>query len=174
MASRGHMADSAYLGMGGESDDTLAGRLTITLADLARSVVAKEAPEQVELLAVVTAQWEAGNVPGRRRWDWMSGSVNFGIDPTVLSEFIYPLLVGTFAEVLGDVTLTRLRRWRRSRLRSVPRTQVTLSADQIDDVHPVCIVYGMTLGLSEIEARVLADALCGALRRTLEESWRQR
>lgn len=144
------MADSAHLGVGSESGNTSAGRLTIMLADLALSVVAGEAPEQVELLAEVTARWEAGYAPGRWCWGWMSGSVDFGIDPTVLSDLIYPLLVGTFAQVLGEVTLTGWkRRRRRSGLRSVPRAQVTLGADQIEEVLAACTAHGMTLGLSE-------------------------
>jgi len=165
------MADSARRAVGSASDVRSGGRLTITLADLARRVIVSETPDQVELLGEVTAQWEAGHVPRRRRWALMSGSVNFGIDPAVLSELIYPVLTATFAQVLGDVTLIAWRRWRgRSRPQSVPRMQITLSVNRFDEVIPVCIAQGRDSGCSEAKARLLADAVYRELSRALEES----
>lgn len=40
----------------------------------------------------------------------MSGSVGSGLEPTVLSDLIYPLFTGTFAQVLGSAAVTGWRR----------------------------------------------------------------
>ena len=163
--------------MNGAAGEASVRRLTIVLADLARDVVAATAAEQVELLAAVTDRWEAGDVPGRRRWGWMGGSVGSGIDPAATSEIIYPLLTGTLAQVLGTGAVVGWRRrWRRRRhseVPAVPRTQVTLDADQIELLRSACISHGVALGLSRSKATILADAVHGALCRAMAETHRQ-
>lgn len=173
------MVERSCLGVGSELGVTSADGLTIVLADLAQSVVAAQAPEQVELLAAVTARWESGEVPGRRRWGWTGGSVGSGIEPVVLSNLIYPLLTGTLAQVLGSAAVEGWRRrwWRHRRrgsdLPSVPRVQVTLDVDQIEAVRVASVAHGMALGLSEARATILADAVHGVLCRALAKSGRQ-
>jgi hypothetical protein len=112
---RGYTGGSARLEKPGPADDEPAGDVTIVLADLARGAVTATAPEQLELLAAVTAGWEAGDIPGRRRWGWMGGGVGSGIEPVVTSEIIYPLLTGTLGQVLGTAAITGQQRWRRRR-----------------------------------------------------------
>jgi hypothetical protein len=152
-------------------------RFPIALADLAHDMVAAEAPRQLELLAAVTARWEAGNVPGRRLGQWTGGSVGSGIAPVVTSDIIYPLLTGTLAQVLGSAAVVGFRRrwWRRrsGSIPPVPRVLVTLDAAQIDAVRAECISHGVRLGLSRSKATVLADAMYGVLSRTIAESQQQ-
>ncbi|MDN3357881.1 hypothetical protein [Actinomadura sp. DC4] len=139
------------------------GRVVILLGDLARKVVEKTAPEQLDLFAEVTAQWADGRVPGRRRHGWLGGSVGSGFEHVVTSEVIYPLLSGTLAQVLGTAVATR--RWRRRRrdVPPLPQVRVALDAGQIAAFRSICISHGMTLGLSEAEATLLADAVHGVL-----------
>jgi hypothetical protein len=151
----------------------MADQLVITQADVAEGVIRAIAPDQLGLLAAVTAEWDAGRAPGRRRWGWLGGSIGSGIEPAVLTDVIYPLLTGTFAQVLGTAAISgwQQRRWwrrRGRRLLSAPRAQVTLDVGQLDAVRAACVAHGMTLGLSKAKATVLADALQGVLRQAAD------
>lgn len=163
------MADGARVEATGAAGQDAAGRLTIAVADLAHDVVAATVPEQLELLTAVTVAWEAGKVPGRRRWGWTGGSVEFGVDPTVTTLIIYPLLTGTLGQVLGTAAVNVRRRRRQ---RDVRAAQVTLDARQIEMLRSACVSYGVTLGLSKAKATVLAEAIYGVLCRALAESRR--
>lgn len=158
-------------------DSTANDRVVITLADLAYGIVCVEAPDQLELLTEVTTRWETGAEPTRKRSGSLSGSVGCGIEPVVLSELVYPLLVGTVAHVLGTASVASWRRkwWRkwwpgRRAVPSVPQTMVMLDAKQIEDFRAACVIHAMALGFTKRKANVLADALCGVLLRTLAES----
>ena len=148
-------------------------RVTIALGDLARDIVTVTAPEQAELLELVTAQWERGVVPRSRRSGWLGGSVGSGIDPTLTGEIIYPLLTGALAPVLGSAAVAGWRRrwWRRRRPEqkpAVPAVRVTVESGQLEAVHAACLVHGRTLGLSAARALLLADAVCGSLGRAMD------
>jgi hypothetical protein len=92
------------------------------------------------------------------------------VQPWVLADLVYPLLAGTFAQVLGASAFARLqrRRWWRRKRAVVPSALITLNLEQIERARAACIAHGMTLGLSEAEATMLADAVHGALRRAGE------
>jgi hypothetical protein len=139
----------------------------VTIADLARHVVGEVGPAQLDYLELVTESWERGAAPRRAR-SWTGGTVGSGVQPWVLADLVYPLLAGTFAQVLGAAAFARLqrRRWWRRRRAVAPPEPVTLTLEQIERARAACVAHGMTLGLSEAEATMLADAVHGALRRT--------
>ncbi|MBB5960668.1 hypothetical protein FHS29_007296 [Saccharothrix tamanrassetensis] len=145
------------------------GSVSVMVADLARQVVDLVAPEQLEYFGLVTESWESGKVPRRPR-SWTGGTVGSGVDPSVLADIVYPLLAGTIAQVLGATTFAGLqrRRWWRRKRRAVPSTRITLTSEQVDQARTACIAHGMTLGLNESEATMLADAVHGALRRSAD------
>ncbi|MEV6520558.1 hypothetical protein AB0M43_01285 [Longispora sp. NPDC051575] len=143
--------------------------MTITLADLARQVVATTDPDQLELLEAVTAQWNAG-APRPRRWGWLAGTVDSDIEPTVTGGIIYPLLTSTFAQILGTAALvawTRRRWWRRRKDVAIPQVQITLDAHQLEIFRVTCVLHGTALGLTTAQATALADAAHGALHRAM-------
>jgi hypothetical protein len=149
--------------------------VTIVLGDLAREAVNATASDQLDLLAEVTARWEAGRAPGRWRYGWLGGSVDSGFEHVVTSDIIYPLLSGTLSQILGTAVVARP--WRRRLLRGrhldtppLPQVQVVLDADQIVAFRSVCISHGMTLGLSKTKATILADAIQGALSQAMAAS----
>jgi hypothetical protein len=156
---------------GSAGDEPGGGRVTMSLADLAEGVISAAVPGQRELLASVTASWRAGDTRGRRRRGWMGGSVGFGADPWVTSEIIYPLLTGTLAQVLGTASAAGSRRWWRRpkprHARTAGAMRVDIGADQVGLIRSACISHGITLGLPEPEAALLADALAGVLWRAL-------
>jgi hypothetical protein len=137
------------------------------IADLARHVVGEVEPGQLDYLELVTDSWESGAAPRRA---WAGGTVGSGVQPWVLADLVYPLLAGTFAQVLGASAFARLqrRRWWRRKRAVVPSALITLNLEQIERARAACIAHGMTLGLSEAEATMLADAVHGALRRAGE------
>lgn len=139
----------------------------VTIADLARQVVAEAEPAQSDYLELVTAAWERGTPPNRAR-SWTGGTVGSGVQPWVLADLVYPLLAGTLAQVLGASAFARLqrRRWWRRKRAIAPSAVLTLTSEQVERARAACIAHGMTLGLSESEATMLADAVHGALRRT--------
>jgi hypothetical protein len=142
----------------------------ITIADLARHVVGQVEPAQLDYLELVTADRERGGAAQASR-TWTGGTVGSGVQPWVLADLVYPLLTGTFAQVLGAAAFARLqrRRWWRRKRDLPPSALITLTAEQVDQARAACISHGMTLGLSEAEATMLADAVHGALRRAGDE-----
>ncbi|MEU5696915.1 hypothetical protein [Actinosynnema sp. NPDC020468] len=137
-----------------------------TIADLAREVVRRIAPEQSEYLELVVVARERGVGGTRRPWDWSGGAVGSGSPPDVLTDVIFPLLTGTIAQVWGASAFAHLqrRRWWRRRGQPKPSTRVVLDASRIEDARAACVAHGMTLGLTEPEAAMLADAVVGVLR----------
>lgn len=142
-----------------------AGPVTVVLADLARDTVAVVAPMELGLMADATVRWESGRLGGRRHWSWTGGSVESGMTPTVFSDIVYPLLTGTFTQLLGAGVLVGSRRWwmRRRAPQIPPQTQFTLDREQRRRFEAACVAYGMTLGLSRGDAKLFAAAAYGAL-----------
>lgn len=142
----------------------------MTIAALARHVVGKIEPAQLDYLDLVTADREGrGTAPGSR--NWTGGTVGSGVQPWVLADLVYPLLAGTFAQVLGATAFARLqrRRWWRRKREVPPSARIFLTPEQVERARTACVEHGMTLGLSEAEATMLADAVHGALQRTGDE-----
>jgi hypothetical protein len=140
--------------------------LRIPLVDLARAAVTQVVPEQKDYFELVTAAWDDGVRPSGGGAGWTGGSVRSGVDPSVLSDVIYPLLTGTIAQIVGAAGFAGLRRkrwWRRSR-KQVTSAVVEVPISQLDQVREVCVTHGTTLGLSVAEATMLADAVYGVLR----------
>src|ERR1017187_966539 len=112
----------------------------ISLAEMAEAVITAAAPGQRELLASVTASWRAGEVPGGA-WGWIGGSVGSGISAMVAPDIIYPLLTGTFAQVLGTAAIAGSKRWRRPpgrHARRIPDTRVRVGAGEVESVRSAC------------------------------------
>ncbi|GAB1691070.1 hypothetical protein [Krasilnikovia sp. M28-CT-15] len=173
------MTERAAHGSNGRSRSTTGAAVTVELGDLARAAVATAAPDQIDLFTAATAQWETG---AARRWPGgTGGSVGSGIEPVLLAEVVGPILLGASAEVLGAATVTawRYRRqwfrrgwWprRRRNTDAVSRTRVAFDVDQVEALRSACVRHGTTLGLSEAEATMLADAVHGALCRALADA----
>ena len=144
----------------------------ISLAEMAEAVITAAVPGQRELLASVTASWRAGETP-RGASGWVGGSVGSGISAMVAAEIIYPLLTGTFAQVLGTAAIAGSQRWRRPpgrHARRIPDTRVRVGAGQVASFRSACLSHGRALGLTEPESVLLADALEGVLRQALAGS----
>ncbi|MFD9733354.1 hypothetical protein [Umezawaea sp. NPDC059074] len=142
------------------------------VAEVARRLVEAENPKELGRLAEVTALWESGRAPRPRSRRWQGGSIGSGLAPWVLSDVVYPLLTGTFAQVLGAATFAGLQRrrdrWLRPRryraaVAAVPSTQLALNRVEIAALRKACVDHGMALGLSRSKATLLADALIGVL-----------
>ncbi|MEU7903384.1 hypothetical protein [Actinoplanes sp. NPDC049118] len=155
--------------------------MTVELGRLGHAAVIAVAPDQLDLYTAATARWDAG--AGRRRRGWTGGSVGSGIEPVLLAEVVGPVLLGAAAEVLGAATVAawgRRRRWfrrgwwsrRRRDAEALPRTRVTLDAEQAEALRSACVRHGTTLGLSPAEAAMLADAVHGAVCQALAEAER--
>ncbi|RZU53837.1 hypothetical protein EV385_5771 [Krasilnikovia cinnamomea] len=155
------------------------GTVTVELGELAHAAVVATAPDQIDLYTAATARRDAG--AGHRRPGWTGGSIGSGLEPVLLAEVIGPILLGASAEVLGAATVATWRgrrRWfrrgwwsrRRGPAQAGPRTRVTLDADQVEALRSACVRHGTTLGLSEAEATLLADAVHGALCRALADA----
>lgn len=150
--------------------------VTILLADLARSIVVSVVPDQAELVERIPARWTSDPSSAGSAGDWSGGSVDADLTPMVISEVVYPLLTGTFAQVLGTGALIGLRR-RRARRRGgdEPPAQVQLNLDTelSDRLRSACVEHGGVLGLTTAEATMLADALHGVLQQAITDSQRR-
>ena len=145
---------------------------TVVVADLAREVVAEVAPAELEYLVLVTAARNSGKGYRSKSLRGTGGSVGSGApDPTVVAAIVYPLLTGTIAQVLGASVFAKLqgRRWWRRKRDLPPRTRVTLDQAHLAEVRDACVRHGITLGLSEARATLLAEAVDGVLRRGIDE-----
>ncbi|GLW90510.1 hypothetical protein [Actinokineospora globicatena] len=139
-----------------------AGTVTVDLPDLARDVIARVAPEQLDYLRLVTEAWEVGRA--RRSWKWTGGAVGVGNELDVVTDVVFPLLTSTIAQVWGAATFANLQRRRWSRRKAAPAT-ITLDLRHLALAHAACVHHGTTLGLSTAEATLLADAFEATLRR---------
>lgn len=142
----------------------------VVVADVARQVIRRIAPDQSEYLELVIAAREQGTEDARRPWGGSGGAVRSGSELSVLADVIFPLLTGTIAQVWGAATFAKLqrKRWWRRRPKAAPAVRLVLDISRIDEAREACIEHGMTLGLSRAEATMLADAVHGVLRRSAD------
>ncbi|PPK71237.1 hypothetical protein V5P93_003102 [Actinokineospora auranticolor] len=143
-----------------EDTDTGAA-VTVALAGVARAAIAAAAPGELDYFDLVAVSWHDG---GRRGVAGAAaGTVGSGAGPVVFSDVVFPLLTGAVAQVVGAAAFAGLRKRRWWRRRREPAA-VAIRLDQVAAVRAACVAHGMTLGLSESEATLLADAINGALR----------
>jgi hypothetical protein len=141
------------------------GQVLISLPDLAEAMVAAAAPQELELLPSVTAAWQSGELGRRTGGRWTGGSVGSGLSPDVLTDIVYPLLTGTFAEVLG-ATATSWWSRRRARRRRTPPAPVSINLAQAEELRLACYAHAVTAGMSKPRARLVSDAMYGCLLRS--------
>jgi len=134
--------------------------VALTYAELAHSVVAAAAPEELELLPDATAAWDQGKGGGGRPGRLTGGAVEFGLDGVLLVELIFPLLTGTMAEVLGGGLG---RRWFDRKPARQPREVPALTVEQAQRVREECLTQALNAGLKPHRAALVADAVSGAL-----------
>ncbi len=147
--------------------------MTFSLATAVRGAVERIAPQECGHLDDVLAAWGRGDLAyqrGRRRS--AAGSVGFGVDVNLVAETVVAVVSGAAAEVLGAVATDawqRRRRWRSGSRRAVERPAaerpLALTAGQADRLRDACRRHGRTLGLSEEQAALLADAVHGSVDR---------
>lgn len=141
---------------------------TITYADLAHAVIARIAPQELELLPSVTAAEEA-RAPGRT--GTAGGSIGLGLDPEVVTLVVYPVLAGSLSTVAGSAGVSGARRlWRRLRRSRAPRPSdrtPVVAPEQLEAVRRACRDHAAAAGMSARKAALLADAVVGALAQPL-------
>lgn len=148
--------------------DSRPGLITVTMADIARQVVAELQPAQLPLLDGI----ERRNSHARRRnGGWSGGAVGIGIDPVVLSEVIFPVLTGAMAQITGTAAGSWWQRQRRRRKRAAltPTTAMTISTAQLEQIKIECVRNARALGLPPAKAQALGDAVLGVLSRRNSE-----
>jgi hypothetical protein len=139
----------------------------LVLSVLAHRIVMALEPDQEALLEGVTDRWRAGREGGGTGSS--GGSVGFGVDPSVLSEVVYPVIVGTFAQVLGSAAFEALRDAARKRLRRrrvpVPDVVVPVDDDLVARIRKACEEQGIAEGMTAEDAARLAEAMAEAIRK---------
>ena len=140
----------------------------VTLPDLARRVVADIAPDELDLLPEATTAWLAGDLqrPGERRW--VGGSIRFGLDPSLISQIILPVLTGAVTEVLSTARESLWQRLMRRLRRHRPDPTVPpFTAEQAALIRTACVRNAIAAGVSNKRAELIADAVYGSLARAL-------
>ena len=137
--------------------------MSLTYPELVREVIGEVAAQELELLPEVTAAWlEQGPGPSG---PGPGGSIGIGLDPTLISLVVYPVVTGAVSTVLGDTAIAG-RRWLFRRRRPKPPVEVPpLSAEQLEAVAEAIRVRAVDAGLPKKKAGLLADAVCGVLAR---------
>jgi hypothetical protein len=140
----------------------------------ARVAVARLAPEELAVFDPVAAAWRRR--PRRGRWSAPGRSVGFGVETVLVTEVALQAAGQAVAEVLvlGGTLLGR-RWWRRRRADppvAVPVAgpgadggppRLALTAEQSRRLRDACRRHATALGLDAERAKVLADAVVGAL-----------
>lgn len=142
------------------------------IVDIAREVVREAEPEELVVFDAVAESWLSGTLGGRRRRREPGAAVGFGVEAVLFSEFVFPIITGALAQVLGTPLAERVHFGRRH---SAGRSQaaeshgeaagheMTLTAEQLRTIHDICQRDATALGMATSKARVLADAVVGAL-----------
>jgi hypothetical protein len=137
--------------------------MSLTYPELVHQVISEVAPAELELLPEVTAVWLDGE--GSSGTGAKGGSIGIGLDPSLITLVVYPVVAGAVASVLGDTAIEG-RRWAfRRRKPRAPVEVPPLSAEQLDAVGEAVRVRAADVGLTKKKAGLLADAVCGALAR---------
>ena len=128
------------------------------IIEAARRAVAELAPEEEPFFDDVVRAWRRGprTSPG--------SSVGFGVDEILLTELILPVIAGAVTEVLvaGGAFLARRRRERNE----PPAALDVVAEEEITEeqrLREAVQRHAVTLGLTDEQAALLADAVIGAL-----------
>jgi hypothetical protein len=82
------------------------------VTDIVRDVVRELAPEELAVFEPVAERWRRG---GRRPERSPGAAVGFGVEDVLLAQLAFPVVTAAVGEVLGDLSLDRLRARRRGR-----------------------------------------------------------
>ncbi|MDG4758158.1 hypothetical protein [Micromonospora sp. WMMD710] len=147
----------------------------------ARAGVARLAPEELAVFAPVAQKWrrDGSSLRGRPA---PGGSIGFGIDSVLVSEIALQAVTSGLADILATGATAAGAGWWRSRRRlrrsTAPATvesggdepqpvidgdRLVLTDAQAQALREACRRHGITLGLTEEQAVLLADAAVGAL-----------
>ncbi|MEV4712649.1 hypothetical protein [Micromonospora sp. NPDC049374] len=141
---------------------------------LAREVSGQIAPAESGIFDQVAAAWRAG-VAQRRA---PGGGVGFGIEDALVSAIVIEVVAASVLDVLRLGAATVRSRWRRWWVRGRRRPaaddldgtalptvdgRVVLTTAQVTRLRAVARGHATTLGLDEVAADLLADALVGAV-----------
>ncbi|WP_329107975.1 hypothetical protein OG792_05595 [Micromonospora sp. NBC_01699] len=154
----------------------------------ARAGVARLAPEELAVFAPVAEAWrrDGSSLRGRPA---PGGSIGFGIDAVLVSEIALQAVTSGLGEILAAGATAAGAGWWRSRRRPRRSTapaevesggdtlqpggdapqpvidgdRLALTDAQAQALREACRRHGVTLGLTEEQAAVLADAAVGAL-----------
>jgi len=148
------------------------------VTDVVRRVVSQQAPEELEVVDAVADAWRRGELSNRRPRGAPGAAVGFGVEDVLLAQLLFPIVSAAVGQVLGTIALEpgRLGRKRRTagpgpagpdsvKAAGVAEAglPVRLTAEQAENLRGACERHARTLGLSSAKARVLADAVLGAL-----------
>lgn len=148
----------------------------VQVSEIVKDVIRQLAPDELPVFDSLADDWLAA---GPRRW--RSGkppgaAVGFGVETLLLTQLAFPVIAAAIGEVLGDVAEDRLR-GRPAGRHAAPRKsravgaragdetppRHVLSRADIRSLHEACERHARGLGMPAVRARLLADAVIGAL-----------
>ena len=141
------------------------------IVDIAREVVRRVEPEELVVFEAVAESWLSGTLADRRHRREPGAAVGFGVEAVLFSQFIFPIITGALGQVLGTPLAERMHFGRHSARQPPPGDghgeaeghELALTAEQLRTVHDICQRDAATLGMATSKARLLADAVVGAL-----------
>jgi len=144
------------------------------VVDIAREVVRQVEPEELVVFEAVAESWLSGDLATRRSQREPGAAVGFGVEAVLISQLVFPVITGALGQVLGTSLTERVHFVRRSARRSAGEDrrdeakgdEVALTAEQLRTIHDICQRDAATLGIAASKARLLADAVVGALSAT--------
>jgi hypothetical protein len=141
------------------------------IVDIAREVVRQVEPEELVVFDAVAESWLSGTLAGHRRRREPGAAVGFGADAVLFSQFVFPIITGALGQVLGTRLTERMQFGRHSPTQApagdshseAAGHEMALTAEQLRTIHDICQRDATTLGMATSKARLLADAVVGAL-----------
>lgn len=154
----------------------------VQLTEVVREVVHQLAPEELPVFESMASDWLSASRRRRRRSGKPPGAaVGFGVETLLVTQLAFPIITAAIGEVLGEVAGDRLRfRTSRRTGRHATTAVVTaadseegkaserpapdvLTGEQVRALHDACERHAKVLGMSAAKAKLLADAVLGAL-----------
>jgi hypothetical protein len=144
------------------------------IVDIAREVVRQLEPEELVVFDAVAESWRSGTLAARRRRREPGSAIGFGVDAVLFSQLIFPIIAAALGQVLGTSLTDRMHSGRDSATRpaagdgrgAVAGHNIALTVDELRAIHEICQRDAATVGLAPSKARLLADAVVGALSAT--------
>jgi hypothetical protein len=141
------------------------------VVEIAREVVRQVEPEELVVFDAVAESWLSGDLASRRSQREPGAAVGFGIEAVLISQLVFPILTGALGQVLGTSLTERAHFVRRSARHpatddghsEATADEAGLTAEQLRTIHNICQRDAATLGMAASKARLLADAVVGAL-----------